>query len=118
MMMKIKRIVSYLVLNGALAGSLYFGFVQGINGAENIAYALAWFAIIGGFFAGGNDNVRKAVRDAGRSVPAWLNHTIDIGVLGVLFWFGAWFTGIFWVIHMLLLLEVHKETLDKDGEVV
>ena len=40
------QLVKYLVLNGILVVSLYFGFIEGVQGASNVAHLIGWFTAI------------------------------------------------------------------------
>lgn len=104
--------IQWVLVNGAFAACLYFGYIEGVEGALRVAFFLAWFAIICSLPTA-SEEVRKKMRENGRTIPAWVSVPFDIAVTVVFVWFGAWVTGAFYVLHILLL---HAAWNSKEGK--
>ena len=95
-----KRVFEWLLINGVLAIALYFGFVEGVEGAYNVAMLVTWFTIITSPFYFADEMIQK-MRKKGRSVPKLISLAFDFSVLFFLAWHGAAATAGFYVIHMI-----------------
>lgn len=89
----------WFVMNGAFAALLWFGFVEGVEGAHNASLCLVWanFVLSWGMLVPG---VRKELAKKGRSVPAVMNVLYDLGVTFFLVWFGAWVSAVAYAVHI------------------
>ena len=88
--------------------SLYYGYYEHISGAENLALFIAWFAFFGSLFIL-NDTVRNKVKEIGFTVPAWLDTGLDILATAIFVWNGAVITGIAYLIHIILIINLRDE---------
>ncbi len=100
--------IKYFLTNGAFIALLYFGFIEEIDGAYNVAMFFAWVTIAVSVISI-SDSIIKEKAKEGFLVPAWVDVSLDIGVVIFLAWFGAWFTCIFWVMHIACMLHIREE---------
>lgn len=96
------RTLKYLLVHGIFAVALYFGFIEGIAGAYNIAMFIAWFSIVVSWFAP-MEKLAFANKSKKRAVPQWLNALTDLSVVTILAWHGAMITAGFYLIHFFLI---------------
>lgn len=102
------KLLKYLAINGVFTASLYFGFIEEIGGALNLAYFMAWWAIIVSFCAY-SDDAKELMQETGRPVPEWFDVVFDLCVVAVLVWYGAIATGLFYAIHIINLEHGYKD---------
>jgi len=95
------RQIRWLLINAIFAGTIYMGFVENHQGAYNIAMFFTWLTIVISFFML-SDPVMEKLKENGRSMPAWINVTCDVGVTIALVWFGAWITGAFYLLSVVI----------------
>jgi len=95
------NLIKYVIVNGLFGASVYYGFFEGVEGALNIAYFYAWLCSIVSLLA--TEETVKALAEKGKkpSVPKWINAVFDISISCVFVWFGAWVTGLFYMIHLV-----------------
>lgn len=93
------RLIRYIITNAAFAVCLWFGIIEGISGAANVALFIAWIAIVTSLFACSKDVIEKLAQ-RGRTVPMWIDQSFDLMVVAFLVWHGWWATAIGYVIHM------------------
>lgn len=108
------KLIKWFTINGMFAGLIYAGYVMGIEGAENVALFFAWVNIIFSFFLL-HDEVIKKIKEKGRTVPAWLNATYNIAIATTFTWFGAWITGAFWIVRLLLLDGAYQKAAEQEA---
>ena len=95
-----RRLVA-LSINVAVAVLAYFGFIVGVEGAANVAMVMLWLAIVLSPFA-----LSKGVSDDLKSQPYWykaVDTLYDVGMTAFLLWIGMMWTGVFYLIHLLLI---------------
>ena len=102
----------YLLINGGLVVSLYFGMVSGITGAMNVGLFILWVTIIiSGFLliedVRKEENVVTALQNL--PVPRSIDRIFDIGIVLSLVWYGWIITGIGYFIHMIIIHYVFEE---------
>ena len=102
------RRVRWFFLHTVFSGFLYMAYILEVSQAENVVLFFAWFNIIFSFLMP-CDGVQKAMEKKVRSVPSWVNVCVDVSITIVFIWFGAWFTGTFW----LFALFVQEYSWDK-----
>ncbi len=95
------RAVMWVGINGAFGALLWFGLVEGVEGARNLGLFLAWANVILSFFMLVPD-AQEAMAKKGRSVPKAASVTFDLAVTGLLVWCGAWVTGAAYALHIML----------------
>lgn len=112
---KFTKVSKYLLVNSIFSTSLYYGFVEHVEGAERVAMAIAWFCIIFSWFFLSDKSI-EIIRENPSLIPAWVDRTFDISVTAVFFWFGSVWTASFYFIHILLAIaakEKAKEAVDE-----
>ena len=102
--------ITYIILNGGLAACLYMGFVFEISGAYNVAMAMAWFSIVCAALTTIIPDTELPLDN--RSFPKLVTRSFDFAVGIVFLWFGAIVTGIFFLIH-ILLIEILWDRIEK-----
>jgi len=95
------KLLKWVVINGLFLVFLYYGFVEGIDNAENLALFFAWVNILCSLFMTQDDMVKK-MQEVGRTVSKEVNVAYDLTVLCVFIWYGAWITGSFWLIGLIM----------------
>ena len=91
----------WALINGLFAACLYYGFIENIDGAYNVAMFLAWATVITSLFVS-SDGVVKKMKDGGRSVTMGIDVLFDTVVILVFAWFGAWVTATGYFLHAIL----------------
>jgi len=91
----------WLAINGAFAAMLWFGFVEGVEGARNLSLFLVWasFIISWGMLV---PDIQKELAKKGRSAPKAMNVLYDLSVTFFLVWFGAWVSAVAYAMHIVL----------------
>jgi L-asparagine transporter-like permease len=114
---KISDVLFWLTLNGLLLAGLWFGFVYGIQGAQNIGMFLVWACIATSFIMLSKTvQYKHAEKNIKGTIPTWINFPLNVCILIFLLWFNQIFVAIFWAIHMFLMVgfkEVVKELKEK-----
>lgn len=111
---QMNRYVRWGILNGIFAVSIYYGFFEGVSGAENIALFMGWFTGVVGTIAFLSEYVRKEtikslLEKEAKMVPYPIDLTFDLVVIGVFIW-----TGMVWLPIMYLLSMFGSYRLQKD----
>lgn len=91
----------WILVNGIFAGFIYLAYILEIKQAENVLLFFAWINIMLSFIML-TEEVQKGMKKKGRSVPSVVNIIYDLSVVTIFIWFGAWFTGTFWLIHLFV----------------
>ena len=101
------RVLKYVATNTVFSASIYYGYVEGIEGAENLALLIAWFCIIVSFFCI-SDQVVEAAAKSPSVIPRWIDTPFDLAVVGAFAWFGGFWTAGFYILHMFLCLNLRE----------
>ena len=112
------KVSKYLLINSIFTASLYYGYVESVEGAENIALAIAWFIIIVSWLALSDEFVQQ-LRKNPSITPKWIDQPFDLAVASIFFWFGAEWTGAFYLLHIILFIgaqEKAKEPANNEKE--
>ena len=94
------RRLNWAAVNSAMLASLYFGVIEGINGAQNLAYFITWIAIPASFVAY-NDEAKTAIQKNGRTVPRVVTVITFLMCISTFVWFDSIVTGIFLFVALL-----------------
>jgi hypothetical protein len=93
-MKTLKLMLWGLFLDGLWVATLYFGFVQGVEGAKNIGLFFTWFMIVAATFSITQEQIAKYRCNP---TPVWL-YRFGMLISGVvmlgLLWYGAFFTAL------------------------
>lgn len=96
------KFLTYLILNGIVAGLLWFGLVEGVQGAQNVGLFAIWVISVMSLFFGTED-VAKAVAAKGFSAPYWFDVLFDLLIVGLLTWHSCYWSGAAYVVHMSMI---------------
>ena len=92
----------YLILNGIVAGLLWFGLVEGIQGAQNVGLFAIWVISVMSLFFG-TEGVAKAVAAKGFNAPYWFDVLFDLFIVGLLTWHSCYWSGAAYLVHMVMI---------------
>lgn len=112
--MKNVRKLKWFVMNAIFLWLMYLSFVKEIDGAYNLLMVFAWVVIVLSFFLVSDDVIEKfAEQGLNRSVPRYIDITLDMFIVCVFAWFGNIFTAIFWIVHFLIVDEFYRKVDEK-----
>ncbi len=115
-MKKLKKILKYTLINIVFVAAIYYGFVEHVEGAERLALAIAWFIIICSW-AALSDQVIELLSKNPPVIPRSIDITFDFLVCAAFIWFGAVWTGAFYLIHIFLIMEAREKAAKLNEEV-
>ena len=107
-----KRILEWLAINTIFVIALYFALFENVIGAQRLVIFFTWFTAISALMVMHPDTT-ATLRKTGRAIPAWIDAMYDAAVLGLLVWFGWWWTAIGYLIHVSLLFVVRSGESDE-----
>lgn len=102
------------IINALFVICFYFGFVENVEGARNLALFYIWTTIaVVLVTAAYPDEEAKRIEKAKQPnvMPRSIHITIHFAVLIGLLWYGWWITAVFYVIAVAM---IHKMWEDKD----
>lgn len=106
MLKKIRKILVYIATNVIVAALAYFAVIQQVTGAANILYLWVGCMLLLSIVALIPDVLKqtaeKMTEPLTRSVPAWINSSIDIAYVLFFVWHSWWWTGIAFMIAAAL----------------
>ena len=104
------RVIKYISVYAVFFAFMYFGLYEGVEGAKNIAMGYVWFV-----FAISLLSLTKPVievfREKGRVIPNYIDAPIDMIIAGVFIWFGMFWTGAAFAIHIFMVEAGMQEAL-------
>jgi len=95
------RIFKYFLTYSLFLTALYLGFIEEIDGAKNVVMVFVWFTFFVSLLCF-TDVLQKALKEKGRAIPAWVDNSIDVGIGFFLVWFGLFWTGTAWILHIII----------------
>lgn len=106
------RHLKWAITNGIFAGSLFLWFYRGIEGFQNVAMFMAWFAIVGSWAAliamsKKDPKMKESVKNssAGRAYGLIFDAIVTL----TLAYYGATVTAVFYLLHMLIGIGLREE---------
>jgi hypothetical protein len=109
-----KRVLQWAIPNALFGVALYFGVVEGVQGAANIAQFFIWFTFAISFFCLSDDSVKRLRANGASTIPASLDLSFDLAALALLLWYGWIFSAIAWAVRITIFLSIrhraHHET--------
>ena len=108
-MKKIYKWMYWFVFNGLFLAILWLGYNNDIKGLKNLALFITWFTIALSPFMLLAITYRyseKNIEDKSEKmlvVPFWLRIPYDMLIVGILVWYGAIITAVFYLLHAFLL---------------
>jgi len=103
-----KRKLICLVVNGLFTTSMYFAYFKQVSGAENLVTFWTWYMLIMSFFTLSKE-IRKKMRERGRTVPNYIEVPYDIAMVCVFIWFGEYLLGSIYLMHFALLQAAYQD---------
>jgi hypothetical protein len=109
------KILIWFAMNGLFASCVYFGLVEGIEGARNIAVFSTYFLFFGTicFCAPSGKKFIRERLEKGLSVPRWMDAAFDICIVLSFVWFGYFVTGIVYLLHLIIGQSLIVEALEE-----
>lgn len=103
------NIIRYFIFNCAYLACLWYGAVEGVQGAYNVALFLSWVLICASAIVLSKDARSKcAEKTLNRMIPQWFDHLLDLTILGFMVWHGWIYTPIGWVFHMMMVALIYE----------
>ena len=96
------RLIRFILINTGFAVCLYFGLVEDVNGAINVALFIAWFHVFVGIMCV-SETVAVEIRKNKRTVPFEFDITYDLLVTLAFLWHGYWVVGVLYLLASLLV---------------
>ncbi len=107
-----KKLSKHILINAGFLVVLYFGIYKGVDGAMNIALAIAWIHIVTGCFSFA-EPVREVLRNNKRSFPLWLDASFDFLVFLVFVWFAYPITAVLYIMASIAIEGARKPEVEK-----
>lgn len=107
------RLFKYIVINLIFVVSIYYGAVEGVAGAENLALFITWIMIIiSPLFLVDEVIESKEIREILQNpiVPRWFDVALDLSILGAFIYYGWIITGVGYLLHILIINNVKSST--------
>ncbi|MCB8748351.1 hypothetical protein LHU53_15730 [Rhodoferax sp. U2-2l] len=109
-----KRVLQWAIPNALFGVALYFGVVEGVQGAANIAQFIIWFTFAISWVSLSDAFVRRVRAEGPSPIPASLGLSFDLAALALLLWYGWIFSAIALAVRTMLFLSIrhsaHHET--------
>lgn len=106
------KISKHILINAGFLLVLYFGIYKGVDGAMNVALAIAWMHIFTGAVCF-SVPVREVLRSNKRSFPLWLDASFDFLVFLVFVWFAYPITAVLYIMASIMIEESRKNKAGK-----
>lgn len=104
-----KHAIRWALINGVIGGCLVAGLVFGIGGALNVGIFATWYLFVISFACLAEKiPIMLAAKPEWPSVPRWVDHTFDLGILFLLVWHGRWYSGAAYAIRFVLALHLYE----------
>ena len=103
------KTIKWFLLNGLFAAMVWFGLVNGVVGARNIAIFAAWFCFVVSLLMLGSEAQKNVAKSNYKQpVPPWLDRIFDSYISAMFIWYGFWLTGLVYFVHMLFLCTFYE----------
>lgn len=106
------KYLKYLVLNSILALSLWFGLVEGIQGALSLGLFMSWLMFVLSLTILSDKAIEKGTKE-GLWVPVWFDTLFDSFIVGLLAWHSCFWTASVYLIHMSIVMVYRSKVQDK-----
>ena len=99
----------WFVFNGLFLAILWLGYNNDIKGLKNLALFITWFTIALSplmLLAITHRYSEENIKDKSEKmlvIPFWLRIPYDMLIVGILVWYGAIITAVFYLLHAFLL---------------
>lgn len=102
------KFLRWLVFNAAFFAALWFGFVEHVDPAKNVALFWIWVSFGAALFMTTDAAIEVLVEGGGLSSPLWLDFPLDVLVLAILIWAGAWWASVACLVVLLQSLSARE----------
>lgn len=96
------KLLRWTLVHGILAGCLWYGFEESVQGAANVALFLAWTQAVVGILSSTDTAVNAVQAVDGKfktpSVPRGVDMAFSMAVVLFLVWHSYWWTGAIYLI--------------------
>jgi len=107
-MSQFKTTLKWLAIATVVDLSLYFGLVEGIQGAANIAQFYIWFVSVLSLFALSDKCVRDFQQKGLPITSDWLVTPHNFAVLALLLWYGWIWSACAWTVKIIFTSRFRK----------
>lgn len=107
-----KRVAKWILMNGLMAGFLWAGIVDGVDGAYRVGMFMLWLTIVLSFLACIAVFSKQGKAELTWRRPRWFiaaDVLFDLGILSFLVWHGFIVTGAFYLVHMICLHAIREK---------
>lgn len=96
------KLAKWVLINSALLAMMWFGLVEGVEGALNIALLMSWLTVIISLFCLSDSVIKKMLEDkTTRTVNKYISILFDLLVASAFAWHGyIWLAG-FWLVSVI-----------------
>jgi hypothetical protein len=103
----VKRFAQWFISRAILAACLWFGLVDGVQGARNVGIVMVWVFIVTVLVIASSRLVEQAAKnpEIAPAVPMWFNVSFDFTIAGFLVWHGFIATGVTYLLHVGVYLS-------------
>lgn len=113
-----KAVLRWTLQNSVFAALTYYGVVEHVEGAYNVALFIIWVMFIIAFaITMKMDDVVKSAKNYS-TIPLWLDQLYDVCILAVWIWYGHEFFATLYLLHMFPLAYFKKQVQKKFKEQV
>lgn len=98
----IMKTINWIFFRIVFAVAVYYGFFVGIQGAENVAFGIAWFGVVLSLFLF-SDKIRDELKEKPRTGPRWLSVPFDVSMILIFIWFGHFITASFYMYRVFIV---------------
>lgn len=110
----VTKAVKYLLVHAAFIACGVYGVIFGVAWCWNIFVFTFWVAVVVGTLMVFSEETKAKARKRGRSVPAWLDNTIDVSIcIGLAATAHFWMAGWWW--WQLMCSEIIHMKPDKES---
>lgn len=104
------KIIRWMLLNGAVLALLWCGLVLDMAGPRNVGLFAVWYVSVISLVTCSDDIIKKlAAKPEFPSVPGWIDGTFDLLLVGLLVWFGRWWSGSAYALHILMCMALREK---------
>ncbi len=103
------RLLRYLIINGLIVITIYYGMYKGNGGALNIAVFSLWFISISSLLLL-NNTVVEQIGDKilQTTVPPIFDRIVDLGIVLSIIYKGYFWLGGFYIFHLILVKSARE----------
>ena len=104
------RLIKYICTYAVVFTVMYFGVYESIGGARNVLIGYVWFVFAISLLSLTKPMI-EVFREKGRVIPNYIDVPIDMIIAGVFIWFGMFWTGAAFIVHVFMVEAGMQEAL-------